>query len=161
MKLQGKLRHFVRRDRYRLTVDLRSPFPSRHSRLVPTRETFSVGRVISLLGGCSFDGRHELSFRCVIFGNIGSSLVCTGRLLGLLHKLSYQIGLVQFRTVPKMSLRNTNVRAVASFHSCLASRKLFAAVQTSQKRSVFTTYKVLSATGRRRDGGGWCGLSTR
>lgn len=77
---------------------------------------------------------------------------CTGRLLGLLHKLSYQVGLVHFRTVPKIGLRKTSVRAVATFHSCLASRNLFAAVQSSHKRSVFTTYNVLSATGRRRGG---------
>lgn len=158
VNLHGNLRHFVRRDSYRLTVDLRSPIPSRHLSLVPTRHTFSVARVMSLLGGCSFDGRHELSFRCVIFGNIGSSLVCTGRLIGLLHKMSYEVGLVHFRTVPKMSLRKASVRTVMAFHSCLASRNIFSAVHTSHNRSVFTTYNVLSATGQRNGGGGWCGL---
>lgn len=163
MKLQGKLRHFLRRDSYRLTVDLRSPFPSRHERLVPTRGTFSVARVMRVLHQCSFDGRHHLSFRCVIFGKIGSDLVCTGRLIGLLHKLSYQVGLVHFRTVPGISLRKASVRSVVTFHSCLARRNLFTAVHTSHKRSVFTTYNVLSATRRRMRGGRgrdrafWCG----
>lgn len=148
----GKLRHFLGRDSYRLTVDVRAPVPSRQESLVPTRGTFSVARVVSVLRGCSFDGRQHLSFRCVMFGKIGSSLVCTGRVIGLLHNVRYHIGLVQFRTVPGINLRKMSVRAVITFHSCLARRNMFTAVHTSEKRSVFTTYKVLSATGRRGRG---------
>lgn len=148
--MTGKLGQFLRRDSYRLTIDLRSPCPSRQQSLVPIRGTFPTYSVVRAVGRCSFARRHHISFRCVIFGGLGSSLRRTGTLIYLLSGIPYEIGLVHFRTVPGISLRDSSLTEVRTFQSALGTTNVIYAVQTSQKRSVFTTYKVLSATGGRR-----------
>lgn len=147
INIGGGLGQFLRRDRYRITVSVRSPVPSRHTRLVPTRHKVDVRRIMRLLGGCSFSRRHHLDFRCVMFGKIGSDVRRTGTVVGLIGKLSYHFGLVHFRRVPSVPLRNISSRGVRRFHSCLATRNIFAAVHTDHNRSVCTTYNLLDASG--------------
>lgn len=90
---------------------------------------------------------HEVSFRCTVVDNLGSSSRYTERLSSELHKVLYRIGLVPMGGMERGGCMEDSERELEDFSRVLRGGNVGIAIHQALKDSVSTSYNRLETGG--------------
>lgn len=132
-----------RRLRVALTLSLRNSGRRGQEGLVPITGGCSVARMLTTYSRCFGRANQEIDFRCDLIRNIGSASRSTRRLVRLLGRGGYRVGLVPIGPMGRHSFIHPDQGDTLGFGGGLRGDKVGIAVEERVNSSVSKTYNRL------------------